>query len=132
MDEEARQQQLKEMALDMSVPLYRRYSEKDAAQLLDVSVPTLKRLRANGKIAYLRVSQRKIAFFGYQILEHLLNSVEMATCPNTARESSNSATTGSQSKPEAMRGAGRGLTQKLDKQDALASAQRILGKPKKG
>lgn len=119
---------LVEMAREMEIPLYRRYSESQAAQLLDISPATLKRIRTGGKIPYIRVSERKLAYFGFQLLEYLLENV---SSPSTRTEPSKSATTGSPDEEIAAPGVEPGSTKQLDKQSALASARRILKKPKK-
>ena len=62
--------------------LYRRYTEQDAARALDFSLVSLRRLRSNGGISYVRMSPRKIAYFGYQLVDFLLQSVEEPECPD--------------------------------------------------
>ncbi len=78
----------------MDVPLYRRYTEANASGILGVSPATLKRIRTKGAIAYIRVSDRHVSFFGFQLLEYLLENIE---CPATANENTKSETTGSPS-----------------------------------
>lgn len=119
---------LKEMALEMGVPLYSRYSETESSEIIGVSPATLKRIRQSGSIAYIRVSERKIAFFGFQLLEYLLENMQ---CHNTQKGTSKSEITGSPKEETAPHGVERGSTTTLGKQDAVASAQRILKKPNK-
>ena len=114
------------------ISLYQRYSEADAAGVLDYSIVSLRRIRTAGRIGCIKLSPRKIAYFGYQLVDFLLQAVEEKKCPDISPTvSSNSATSGSQSNREAMLGAGRGSTPKLARRDALASAQRILRRPSK-
>ena len=123
---------LREMAETMGVPLYRRYTEAQAAEIIGVSVPTLKRQRAAGKLSYLRLSERRIAFFGFQILNYLMEAIENEPCPDTKQtKSSKSVNTGSPSKNAPTPGAAPGTTKPLDRRAVLASAQRTFSKPKK-
>ena len=125
------EERLHEMAREMGVPLYRRYNEAQAAFELGVSQSTLKRLRTDGAISYLRISDRKIAYFGYQLLEYLMESV---TCPDMKTEHaipnvpSKSETTGSRNAHTAAHGTELGLIQHPDRRGELASARRILKK----
>lgn len=131
MDEAERQRMRREMAAELRIPLYRRYADADAAGILGVSLPTLKRMRHEGKIAYIRVSERKISFFGFQLLDYLLDSVTQPSCPSTKNENTKSETTGCPSARTAAHGTGCGSTPILDRHAALALAQRTFRKPSK-
>ena len=72
---ESRQIMLREMARDMDVALYRRYSEPDAAKLLRISTSELTALRTTGHIAYLHIGGKHISFFGCQLLTYLLECI---------------------------------------------------------
>jgi excisionase family DNA binding protein len=72
---ESRQIMLREMARDMDVALYRRYSEADAAKLLNISTSELTALRTTGHIAYLHIGGKHISFFGCQLLTYLLEYI---------------------------------------------------------
>ena len=61
--------------------LYGKYSEREAAEVLSLSIVSLRRLRNSGEIEFVRVSPRKICFFGFQLIQCLLNAVESAPCP---------------------------------------------------
>ena len=115
------------IAQEENIPLYKRFTEAEAADILDVSVPTLRRIRDRGEIAYIRVSQRSIRYFGLHLCEYFLSKVEAVICQETSNSDSSAAMPGSQSNPAAP----HGTSQKLSGEDALASAQRILGKPPK-
>jgi len=115
------------IATEENIPLYKRFTEAEAADILDVSVPTLRRIRERGEIAYIRVSERRIRYFGLHLCEYFLSKVETVICQETSSSDSKSAMPRSQSSPAAPHGA----SQKMSGEDALASAQRILGKPPK-
>lgn len=66
---------LREMAGDMGVALYRRYDEKEAAEILGVTAKQLTGLREDGQIGYLSVADGQIGFFGCQMLTYLLDCV---------------------------------------------------------
>jgi len=120
------------MSEETGIALYRRFDETETAAHLDVSLSTMKRLREAGHIAYIRVSERTVRYFGFQILEYLLNSVERQRCLDTPRDNSNSGSTISRSKPDPQPGAEPTLTKTPGKLGALASAQRILKRRKSG
>lgn len=109
---------------------YRRYNEPETAVLLDVSKPTLKRLRATGRISFVRISPRRIRFFGFQIAEYLLNALEAAPCRDIQKNNtpSKSAISGSPSGKVVPRGIEHGSTAPLGKQSALALAQMTFQK----
>jgi len=109
------------------ISLYDHYAERDAANVLGLSLVALRRLRASQQISALRLSPRRIAFFGYQLVEYLMSAVESVACPDTTKiDNSNSENFGSRSKPEVTLGAAHGLTQKPDKQSVYRSALRTL------
>jgi excisionase family DNA binding protein len=120
-----------DIAQEMGTPLYRRFSEKDTAEKLGVSLPTLRRMRAEGKIAFLRIGDRKVEYFGFQIVEYLLGSIKEAEWEESSHESSKSEITGSQKGAGAKSGTERGSTTRPAKRDALASALRTLRPRKK-
>ena len=117
------------ISTEEDIPLYKRFTEAEAADILQVSIHTLRRIREAGEIAYIRVSERHIRYFGVHLCEYILSKVETVICPDTTNSDSSSAITGSPSNRAAPHGAAPGTTQKLSKQDGLASAQRILKKP---
>jgi hypothetical protein len=120
---------IRQMSNEIGLPVYQRYSEEEAARQLGMSKQTLKRLRDAGRIAYVRISKRKLSFFGFQLAEYLLNAIEETTWQDTQLESdTRSANIGSASAQAARPGIGCGSTPRLAGPDALASAQRILKK----
>lgn len=114
---------LEAIATEEDIALYKRFTEAEAADILDVSAPTLRRIRERGEIAYIRVSERRIRYFGLHLCEYILSKVERAICQETPSSESESKTSGAQAKPM--------TAQKLSGDDALAAAQRILGKSPK-
>lgn len=67
----AEQAQLREMARDLGIPLYHRFTATEAADHLGISAGELEELRAQGRIAYLQISGKHISFFGIQLLTYL-------------------------------------------------------------
>ncbi|NQY14736.1 MAG: hypothetical protein HRT81_12855 [Henriciella sp.] len=109
------------------IELYMRYTETDAAPLIDYSVNELAKLRKAGRIDCSKLSARKVYYFGFQLVKFILSPTEETPClAPTKTENSKSATTGCLNKPEAEFGAAHGTTPELDKRDALACANRIL------
>ena len=122
-------------ATESGLDPYRRYTEAETAATLGLSHGTVRRLRLLKQIGFVRVSPRRIRIFGFQIAEYLLQSVEQPPesppCPAIIKpETSRSATIGSRNGAAAQPGAAHGSTTPLDKQSALASARRILAKPR--
>ncbi len=72
--------------------LYRHYSESQAAKFLGLHPVTLKKRRLAGKISYLRLGERSLSYFGYQIADHFLKNIR---CQNTQNETFKSETIGS-------------------------------------
>jgi len=125
---------LEEIAKEMDIKLYRRFTESEASDILGLSIQTLRRIRSAGKISYLRVSERHVRFFGFQLCEYLLSNIEEKTCPDTKLTSGHirSENTGSLNSPVAQHGAGHGSTEPLDKLSALRCAQQTFKKQKPG
>ncbi|MEM9360716.1 MAG: hypothetical protein AAGB04_31465 [Pseudomonadota bacterium] len=109
------------------INLYARYTEPEAAGLIDYSLNELARLRKAGRIDCSKLSARKVYYFGFQLVRFILSPTKEASCHvTTPSENSKLGNTGSQSKPEATSGAERGTTPSLAKPDALACALRTL------
>lgn len=99
------------IAKEMGITLYRRFTESEASDILGISTQTLRRIKSAGKISYLRVSERHVRFFGFQLCEYLLSNIKEKSCPamplkNAHIKSENS---GFQSNQEALRGAELGM-----------------------
>ena len=115
------------------IALFGRYEETEAANILGYSLVAFRRFRTAGRIGCVKPSPRKIFYFGYQLVEFLLTSVEETTCPVTpVTRRSSSVPSGSPSVRTLPPGVAHGSTHRPDRHAALASAQRILMKPVKG
>ena len=107
------EEQERTIALEMGIPLFRRYSEKEAASLLGVSPATLQRIRFRGDIAYLHISERTIQYFGKHLVGYIFQNEKSPTekpAPTPPHKPQNV--------PHS----------RLDKADILASARRSLGR----
>ena len=62
----------------MGVALYQRFSEDEAVEFLNVPIQSLKLLRGQGKISFIGLPD-KVEYFGYQLLEYLIGSVQSTT-----------------------------------------------------
>jgi hypothetical protein len=108
--------------------LYRQYGEAEAAEFLKVHPQTLKKLRLEGKIEFLRIGKRAIAYFGFQIADYLIGAIEWR---QRANPSTNSAKSGSARAAKAQTSIDTGGTPTEDAQDALRLARQTLKKPKR-
>lgn len=63
------------MADSMGIALYQRFTLNEASLFLRCPMTEVKKLQRQGKLDYIRVTDEHIEFFGYQLLQHLLNSV---------------------------------------------------------
>ncbi|MEZ5536411.1 MAG: AlpA family phage regulatory protein [Thiolinea sp.] len=69
------QDNLSMMADSMGIALYQRFTLSEASLFLRCPVNEVKKLQRQGKLEYITVTDTQIEFFGYQLLQHLLNSV---------------------------------------------------------
>ncbi|MEM9376746.1 MAG: hypothetical protein AAGA72_11040 [Pseudomonadota bacterium] len=99
--------------------LYAQYNEAQAAGFLKIHPQTLKRLRLDGGIEYIRIGQRNISYLGIFLVEFLLGNVQWQnqTHPNSASEN-----TGSPSDPESPDGIAPGMTEN----ESIHAAQRLV------
>lgn len=70
--------QLIPIADSMGVALYQRFSEDEAVEFLNIPAQSLELLRGQGKISFIALPD-KAEYFGYQLLEYLIGSVQSAT-----------------------------------------------------
>ena len=108
--------------------LYAQYSEAEAAEFLKIHPQTLKRIRIDGRIEYIRIGPRNILYLGVNIADFLIGSVQWQ---NQEDPTSGSATTGSPNAPEPTLGAAPGMTQTDSARAAYRLAQQSLKKPSK-
>ena len=130
-DQKSYEAKIEDLAGDLGIKLYGRFTSREAADILGLSTPTLNRIRARGDIAYLKLGDRQVRFFGFQLLSYMLQSIEEAKCQNTPRnEISKLASTGFPNNREAQPGAEPSMTEIPDKQNALHYAQKTFRKLK--
>lgn len=72
---------LKDIADNMGIALYQRFDLNEASLFLRCPMPDLERLADQGRIEHIRVSKTQVEFFGYQLLQHLLASIQGQTKP---------------------------------------------------
>ncbi len=68
-------EEFKEIADSMGIALYQRFSLNEASLFLRCPENDLQDLVKKKTIQYIQVSKTEIQFFGYQLLQHLLDSV---------------------------------------------------------
>ena len=106
--------------------LYGAYAEIEAAKYLKIPVSRLRVLRKTKQIGCIVQSARSHGYFGYHLVDYFLTR---EICPDTQPTPDiKLASTGCPNSRAVPPGAGPGSMPKLDKRDALASAQRILMK----
>lgn len=75
--------QLAEMAKALNINLYGRYDEDVTAKILKVEQSSLTNIIEKSIISYVQVSADQIEFFGFQIMEYLLDSIVERAVPTT-------------------------------------------------
>lgn len=70
------EKELQTIADGMGISLYQRFSVQEASLFLRISIDEVKKLIKQNHISFIQVNKTQIDFFGYQLLEHLLNSVK--------------------------------------------------------
>jgi len=63
-----------EIADSMGIALYQRFTVNEASLFLRCSVDDIKRLQRQGRIDHIKVTDKKIEFFGYHLLHYLLSN----------------------------------------------------------
>lgn len=66
---------LKKIADDMGIALYQRFTVNQASLFLRCREEDVQKQVKQGQIEHIRVAQNNVEFFGYQLLNFLLNSV---------------------------------------------------------
>ncbi|MDA3969740.1 MAG: AlpA family transcriptional regulator [Desulfobulbaceae bacterium] len=64
-----------EMANNMGISMYQRFSMNEACLFLRCSIDDLMKLTRAHKISFIQVTKDQIDFFGFQLLEHLVDNV---------------------------------------------------------
>jgi excisionase family DNA binding protein len=106
--------------------LPRRYTEQQVADMLEVSVDTVRRERHRGKLGYLRIGRR--IFITENHVRDYLERQSVEPCPSESALPK-SAAIGSANAPIPMPGAEPGLTPLPDRHAASRLAQATFGKP---
>ena len=117
-----------QIAAENGFLLYRQYKEPEAAEIIGIHPATLKKLRLAGKIGFIRKGKRAIAYFGFQIADHLIESVQWPDA-KAASPPSSSARPGSVGAGTPAHGTDTGGTQSEDARAALALARKTLKRP---
>ena len=67
-----------QIADSMGIAMYQRFTIAEASLFLRCPTTDLDELITNNEIAYIQVSKTEIHFFGFQLLQHLLDNVNQA------------------------------------------------------
>ena len=65
----------KQIAEEMGISLYQRFSITEAALFLRCQASHIDQLMRDGKLGFIEISDTEKQFFGYQLLEHVLESI---------------------------------------------------------
>ncbi len=68
-----------EAANNMGISMYQRFSLSEAALFLRCSTDDLKKLTRTNKISFVQVTRDQVDFFGFQLLEYLLENIVTTT-----------------------------------------------------
>lgn len=117
------------IARERGIGLYAEYSEAEAAHRLGIDHSTLKVMRRQEKVPYVRFSARKIRYLGIHIVDLIGWGDKWRDIQSASFKSEN---TGSPSEKAAPRGAAPGSTQRGAKPEEYHLAQTILARPSKG
>ncbi|MEO1407269.1 MAG: hypothetical protein AAFV54_12385, partial [Pseudomonadota bacterium] len=79
----------KEIARANGFELFKKYNESDAAKHLGVHPRTLKQMRLDGKVDCVRLGPRKISYFGFQIADIMVESIQWASPVTSVSRSAN-------------------------------------------
>ena len=72
---------LNEIADNMGIAMYQRFSMQEAALFLRCSILVVEAIVGEQKIQYLELPDKNIEFFGFQLLEYLLGCVSGGEAP---------------------------------------------------
>ena len=72
---------LREIADSMGIALYQRFTLNEASLFLRCPEPDVQKLLRQGKIDHIKVTDKQVEFFGYQLLGYLLGNVTGAISP---------------------------------------------------
>jgi len=70
-----------ELADSMGISLYQRFTPVEASLFLRCPLIDIEKLQKKGSIEFIQVTKSQTEFFGFQLLNHLLNSIQGNTTP---------------------------------------------------
>ena len=74
-------EQLKQLANNMGISLYQKFTQVEAALFLRCPITELQKLQTKRKIEYIQVTNSQSEFFGYQLVDYILNSIQGKLTP---------------------------------------------------
>lgn len=77
---------LSAIADSMGVALYQRFTVNEASLFLRCTETEINKLTRYGKLEHIQVTERKVEYFGYQLLQYLLQSVTGNTAPSPIKQ----------------------------------------------
>ena len=72
-------QQICDMANSMGISLYQRFSQTEASLFLHCNIEVLQTLQKQHKIEYIQVSKDICEFFGFQLIQYLVQQIQPST-----------------------------------------------------
>ena len=106
--------------------LFKQYSEKEAAEFLGIHSQTLKQMRLEGKIDFIRIGKRSISYLGAHIGDHIIGSIQWQ---NQEQKTSGSVNTPSHADRAERDGGAHGTMQTESIHAASRLARTTLTKP---
>ncbi len=67
---------IKEIATSMGISVFQRFTLNEASLFLRCPQADIEDILEQGKIEYLQVGSQKPEFFGYQLIQYLMNSIQ--------------------------------------------------------
>ena len=80
---------MKEIADSMGISLYQRFSLNEASLFLRCSTEDLLKITKSHKISFIQVTRDQVDFFGFQLLDYLLNNVVTKAQPTHSKSKTN-------------------------------------------
>jgi len=108
--------------------LYKHYSEAQAAEFLGMHHVTLKKRRLKGLIGFVKLGERSIGYFGYQIADYLIANI---TCQKQSNANFKSVNSGSAVEKTVQSGTPVSTTRQPNAHAVSAYAQKTFQSPKK-
>ena len=119
------------VATEHGFQLYKRYSEKQAAERISWDYSTLKRKRRAGLVPFVDMGGGSVGYMGYHIADIIIFGVKAREAwPNTQDTSSNAVTGGSDASPDVT--AGSAVDPKMHRPSVSALALSMLKKRSNG